>query len=92
MRISQVRRYESGQSEPTLDAIRKLAVSLSVCEDMLLFAHDKRARTTISELQFEAFSRLIPEEKNVICSMIESHRIAQHVQDGRAPLHRIRTH
>jgi transcriptional regulator with XRE-family HTH domain len=35
MHISQIRRYESGQSQPTLDAIRKLAVALSVSADML---------------------------------------------------------
>jgi transcriptional regulator with XRE-family HTH domain len=31
--VSQIRGYESGQSQPTLDAIRKLAVSLSVSAD-----------------------------------------------------------
>jgi transcriptional regulator with XRE-family HTH domain len=72
MHIAQVRRYESGQSQPTLDAIRKLAVSLSVSADMLLFAHDERCPDDDLKLQFEAASRLNPEEKNVIRSVIES--------------------
>ena len=72
MHISQIRRYEGGQSQPTLDAIRKLAVALSVSADMLLFAQDERGPDDDLKLQFEAASRLDPEEKNVIRSVIES--------------------
>ena len=72
MHISQIRRYESGQSQPTLDAIRKLAVALSVSADMLLFEKDERGPDEDLKLQFEAASRLDPEEKNVIRSVIES--------------------
>jgi transcriptional regulator with XRE-family HTH domain len=72
MHISQIRRYESGQSQPTLDAIRKLAVALSVSADMLLFAKNERGPDEDLMLQFEAASRLDPEEKNVIRSVIES--------------------
>ena len=72
MHISQIRRYESGRSRPTLDAIRKLSVSLSVSADMLLFEKDERGPDDDLKLQFEAASRLDPEEKNVIRSVIES--------------------
>jgi len=72
MHISQIRRYESGQSQPTLDAIRKLAVALSVSADMLLFEKDERGPDDDLKLQFEAASRLDPEEKEVILSVIES--------------------
>ena len=72
MHISQIRRYENGQSQPTLDAIRKLAVALSVSADMLLFAHDERGPGDDIKLQFEAASLLNPGEKNVIRSVIES--------------------
>lgn len=72
MHISQIRRYESGQSQPTLDAIRKLSRALSVSADMLLFAKDERGPDDDLRLQFEAASRLDPEEKNVIRSVIES--------------------
>jgi transcriptional regulator with XRE-family HTH domain len=70
--ISQIRRYESGQSQPTLDAIRKLAVALSVSADTLLFTQDERGPDDDLRLQFEAASRLDPKEKNVIRSVIES--------------------
>jgi len=72
MHISQIRSYESGQSQPTLDAIRKLAVSRSVSADVLLFAQNERGPDDDLKLQFEAASRLDREEKNVIRSVIES--------------------
>jgi transcriptional regulator with XRE-family HTH domain len=72
MHISQIRRYESGQSQPTLDAIRKLAVALSVSADMLLFEKDERGPDDDLKLQFEAASRLDPEEKKIVRSVIES--------------------
>ena len=72
MHISQIRRYESGQSQPTLDAIRKLSVALSVSADMLLFDKDERGPDEDLKLQFEAVNRLDPEEKKIIRSVIES--------------------
>ena len=66
MHISQIRRYESGQSQPTLDVIRKLAMALSVSADMLLFEKDERGPDEELKFQFEAVSRLDPEEKKVI--------------------------
>lgn len=68
--ISQIRRYESGQSQPTLDAIRKLARNLSA--DILLFSRDERGPDEDRKLQVEAASRLNPDENNVIRSKIES--------------------
>jgi transcriptional regulator with XRE-family HTH domain len=63
MHISQIRRYQGGQSQPTLEAIRKLAVALSASADMLLFEKDERGPDDELKLQFEAASRLDPEEK-----------------------------
>ena len=70
--ISQIRRYESGESQPTLDAIRKLAVALSVSADMLPFEKDERCPDDELKLQFESASRLDPEEKKVSLPAIES--------------------
>jgi transcriptional regulator with XRE-family HTH domain len=71
MHISQIRRYESGQSQPTLDVIRKLAMALSVSADMLLFEKDERGPDEELRLQFEAISRFDPEEKRVVRSMLD---------------------
>ena len=72
MHVSQIRRWECGHSQPTLDAIRNLARALSVSADLLLFEKDERGPDEEWKLQFEAVSRLDPEEKNVIRSVIES--------------------
>ena len=37
VRVLQIRRYESGASQPTLDAIRRLALALRVTTDELIF-------------------------------------------------------
>lgn len=71
MHISQIRRYESGQSQPTLDVIRKLAMALSVSADMLLFEKDERGPDDELRLQFEAVSRFDQEEKNVVRSLLD---------------------
>jgi hypothetical protein len=54
------------------DAIRNLAKALSVSADMLLFEKDERGPDEDLKLQFEAVSRLDPEEKKIIRSVIES--------------------
>ncbi len=40
--VSQVRRYEAGGSQPTLDVLRNLAVVLSVSSDALVFDEAER--------------------------------------------------
>lgn len=70
--ISQIWRYESGQSQPTLEAIRKLAIPRSVRTDRLLFPRDQRRPGDDFRLPFEAASRLDPEEKNGLRPMLES--------------------
>ena len=57
MHIFQIRRCEAGQSQPTLDAIRKLEVALSVSADMLFFAHDKCGPKDDLKIHFEAAGR-----------------------------------
>jgi transcriptional regulator with XRE-family HTH domain len=39
---AQLRRYEKGDSQPTLDVLRKLAIALNVSGDELLFDEDER--------------------------------------------------
>lgn len=69
---SQVRRYEAGKSQPTLDVIRKLAVTLGVSSDALLFDKEERGPDDELRLQFEAAQRLDPHEKEVVKSVLDS--------------------
>jgi len=43
--VSQLRRYEAGSSSPTLDALRKLAIALSVSADTLIFDAERNPQT-----------------------------------------------
>jgi len=70
--VSQIRRYEGGTSQPTLDVLRRLAVALSVSADVLLFDKDERGPDDDLRLQFEATSRLGADEKRVIREVVES--------------------
>lgn len=69
--VSQIRRYESGGSQPTLDALRNLAVALSVSTDALVFDEDERGPSDDLRLQFEAASKLDDESKAVVKALIE---------------------
>jgi transcriptional regulator with XRE-family HTH domain len=52
--VVQLRRYESGTSQPSLDVIRKLATALSVSADLLLFGKDERGPDDDIRLQLVA--------------------------------------
>jgi transcriptional regulator with XRE-family HTH domain len=69
--VSQIRRYEAGETQPTLDILRKLAIALSVSADTLVFDNDERGPTDDLRLQFEAANRLDPDEKHLIRELIE---------------------
>ncbi len=70
--LSQIRRYESGETQPTLEVIRKLAIALSVSADMLIFDKDERGPDDALRLQFEALSQFSPEEKKISKTLLES--------------------
>ena len=69
--LSQIRRYESGETQPTLEVIRKLAISLSVSADVLIFDKGERGPDEDLRLQFEAVSQFTPEEKKIAKAVIE---------------------
>jgi transcriptional regulator with XRE-family HTH domain len=69
--VTQLSRYESGSSQPTLDVIRKIAVALSVSADELIFDENERGPQDDLRLQFEAVSKFSAEEKKVIKSVLE---------------------
>jgi transcriptional regulator with XRE-family HTH domain len=67
----QLKRYEGGSSQPTLDVIRNLAKALGVSSDQLLFGESERGPGDDLKLQFEAVSRFNAEEKKVVRSLLE---------------------
>ncbi len=71
LHVVQVRRYETNASQPSLEAIRKLAVALNVSADVLLFDAEERRPPNDLALQFEAVGHLPPEEQQVIKDVLE---------------------
>jgi transcriptional regulator with XRE-family HTH domain len=69
--VTQLRRYEGGKSQPTLDVLRKLAVALGVSADLLLFDSGERDPDEDMRLQFEAARRLDPDEKESLKTVID---------------------
>ena len=69
--MMQIHRYESGSSQPSIEVLKKLARALRVATDELLFKKDERGPDEELRLQFEAISRLEPEEKHVVIEVLD---------------------
>ncbi|NQX74979.1 MAG: helix-turn-helix domain-containing protein [Epibacterium sp.] len=69
--VTQLRRYESGAAKPTLDVLRRVALSLQVSIDSLAFDDGERGPDDELRLQFEAIAQFDPEEKQVARSVLE---------------------
>jgi transcriptional regulator with XRE-family HTH domain len=70
--VTQLRRYEAGTAQPTADVVRRLAIALRTSADSLLFEENERGPDEDLRLQFEAVSRLDPEEKRIVREVVES--------------------
>ena len=72
LHVSQVRRYEAGTSQPTLDVLRKLARTLGVSADLLLFDQEERGPSAQLRLQHEALSSLDPEDQALVVKLVDA--------------------
>jgi transcriptional regulator with XRE-family HTH domain len=70
--VLQIRRYEGGASQPTLDVIRRLAITLGISSDMLIFDPTERGPDDTLRYQFEAVSQLPEDEQAVVREVLES--------------------
>lgn len=69
--VNQIRRYEAGATQPSLDVLKKLATSMNVTIDSLVFGEGERDPTDDLRLQFEAVSRMPEEEKRIVKALLE---------------------
>lgn len=85
--LTQIQRYESGTTQPTLEVIRKLALALAVSGDALIFDPEERGPDDELKLQFEAVRQLPPEDRQAIKAMLDGmivkHRTKQLVGELR---------
>lgn len=100
--VLQIRRYEGGTSQPTLDVIRRLAIALGVSADMLVFDEKERGPADALRYQFETVSRMSVHEQDVVRELLDAliiknqvagalERVTQPTAKGRAPTHRTGT-
>lgn len=74
--IAQMRRYEKGSSSPTLEAIRKLSLTLGVSADELIFDSNEQIATgkildkDLLE-QFEIISHMTPHDLDAIKTVLD---------------------
>jgi len=69
--LTQINRYEGGDSQPTLEVIRKLAITLGVSADMLIFDEGERGPDDSLRFQFETVSKFEEEDKKVAQAVLE---------------------
>jgi transcriptional regulator with XRE-family HTH domain len=75
--LSQIKRYESGHTQPSLDILRKIALALHVSADLLVFDDGERGPADDLKLAFEAVSQFDDEDKTVAKKVLQS-LIMQH--------------
>jgi transcriptional regulator with XRE-family HTH domain len=76
--------FENGNTQPTLDIIRKLATTLAVSADELIFGEGERGPDERLKLQFEAISQFDEEDKQLTQGVLEGlilkHQAKQSIQ------------
>ena len=69
--ITQVKRYEAGQAQPSVELLKKIATAFNVTTDWLIFSEDERELPSNLQLKFEAVSQMSESDQQVIQSMID---------------------
>lgn len=72
LHVNQIKRYEAGTAQPTLDTLVRLAKELHTTLDDLVFGEDQRGPTDDLRLQFEALSQFNEEDRKVAKAVLES--------------------
>ena len=70
--VNSLKKYEAGQAQPSLEAIKKIAIGLHVSTDFLLFEEHERDPGDDLALQLEAISQMPEGEQMVIREVLES--------------------
>ncbi|EGR0061508.1 TPA: XRE family transcriptional regulator [Vibrio vulnificus] len=63
--VNSLKKYETGQAQPSLDALKKIALELHVSTDFLLFDAHERGPSDDLSLKLEAVS-LMPEDEQMV--------------------------
>lgn len=87
--LTQIQRYESGETQPNLDALKKLALALHVTTDTLVFDEGEREPADDLKLAFEAVSQFNDVDravaKKVLIGLIMQHQNKRLMADDPQP-------
>ena len=70
--VQQIKRYEGGTSQPTAEALKKLALVLHVTSDFLLFEDGERDPEDDLKLRFEAVAAMSLEDQGVAKAVLDA--------------------
>lgn len=70
--LTQVRRYESGETQPSLDILKRIAVTFNVSADWLIFEDGEREPQDDLKMKFEAIKQMDEEELKSVTSILDA--------------------
>lgn len=72
LHVNQIKRYEAGTAQPTLETLVRLAKALHVSLDTLVFNDDDRGPSEDFKMQFEAINQFNDREKLITKELLDS--------------------
>ena len=85
LHVNQIKRYEAGTAQPTLETLSKLAKELHTTLDDLVFGEDQRGPTDDLRMQFEALGQFDAEDRKVAKAVLESLILKHNAKRAFAP-------
>lgn len=71
LHVNQIKRYEAGSAQPTLEVMKKPAVALSSSADALLFDEAESGPDDALKLQFEAVRQFDADDRRTALEVLE---------------------
>ena len=75
--MSQVKRYELGQAQPSIEILKKIATAFNVTSDWLIFDDDERELPIGLQLMFEAVDQMSEENQMTIKAVVDGMKLKQ---------------
>lgn len=85
MHLSQIKRYENGTSQPTLDVLKNIALTFNVTADELIFDDTERSPPENLRLHFQAVSQFGPEDLQTVLNVIDGLMLKHQAQTWGQP-------
>lgn len=70
--ISQVKRYESNEAQPSLEILKKVATAFNVTTDWLVFEENEREPQDELRLKFETIAQMDEEERRSVLILLDA--------------------